>query len=484
MTAVDRILGASALLALSSGAVAASSVVRYKAVAVGGGTTSLGILGLLLASTALVTAVSGLGIPTSAVRTLSEHPRTSTDVGSKTVAVLRWRSFAIAFSVGLTWLVVSLQSVITDQSVSLTLTVAAVACSACTVAAAFDGAILNGLGRLKLLASINAAGAAFGAIVTVVVAWRGEPQQTVMTALVGAPVCLAILFAIARRRVAPTHMSTYALLSTRGDGAESRALVGLGVAVLAGASMAAASQLLVRSAIASNLGIESAGLYQATWSIASVYLGFVLTALGVEYFPRLTQHIDDGGRTRAAVQLQALLSLRLATPIILFLIIGADVLMRLLYTEAFSEAATLLRLFLVGDVVKVAAWAVVFVFAAKDMRRTVVATEVLFSAVFTVAALALLPIWGMNAVGVAWIATYIAYLALALVLLRRARVGGVSRAVVRGLAEPLSVASVVTLLVSVESAVAMTCALLLAAVSSVRCVLSIVRMRSEGSREA
>ena len=54
-----------------------------------------------------------------------------------------------------------------------------------------------------------------------------------------------------------------------------------------------ATLLFVRSAITQELDLEAAGYFAAAWGITMTYVGFLLGAMGADYFPRLTEVIHD-----------------------------------------------------------------------------------------------------------------------------------------------------------------------------------------------
>ena len=88
----------------------------------------------------------------------------------------------------------------------------------------------------------------------------------------------------------------------------------LGAAFMLGGLATAATLLLVRGHISQELGLDAAGYFAAAWGITMTYVGFLLGAMGADYYPRLTEVIHD---KVAAVQLmndQAQLGLAISGP--------------------------------------------------------------------------------------------------------------------------------------------------------------------------
>lgn len=67
----------------------------------------------------------------------------------------------------------------------------------------------------------------------------------------------------------------------------------LGSAFMLGGLATTSTLLLVRSVITQELGLEAAGYFAATWGITMTYVGFLLSAMGADYYPRLTEVIHD-----------------------------------------------------------------------------------------------------------------------------------------------------------------------------------------------
>ena len=60
----------------------------------------------------------------------------------------------------------------------------------------------------------------------------------------------------------------------------------LGAAFMLGGLATAATLLLVRGHISQELGLDAAGYLAAAWGITMTYVGFLLGAMGADYYPR------------------------------------------------------------------------------------------------------------------------------------------------------------------------------------------------------
>jgi O-antigen/teichoic acid export membrane protein len=134
-------------------------------------------------------------------------------------------------------------------------------------------------------------------------------------------------------------------------------------------------QLWIRVEVGNTLGTESLGHFQAAWTISMQYIGFVLGAMGADYYPRLTGVIHDHKAATRLVNEQTEIALLLSAPVFIAMIGLTPWVIHLLYTDAFLPAVEVLRWQILGDVLKVASWPLAFVILAAGAGKTFFVTE-------------------------------------------------------------------------------------------------------------
>lgn len=440
-------LRAISILTASSVVVALASVLRYKAVAQWLGSTGVGTLGLMVAVTTLAITVVGLGLGTSGVRAVAES--------AEDADLLRARSLALLVGSGLLAVLGFVVVTVAAGVESLTgladppweFRAAMGGTVASTVFNAGQLAFLNGRGRLHLMALCNILGATLGTVLTVVAVGAGG-YTGLAVALAGVPVATALVTAVVVRRDLPGIASGAAPRASLVRH-ELRRMATLGAVVTLGLTLGSAAQLGARLLVQDRLGLDAAGLYQATWAITTLYLSFLLAALGAEYFPRISRLRDDHPAARRALDDQVVLTLLVAGPIIAWAICLAPVGLRVLYSAEFTAADELLRWQLAGDVLKLPGWAVGFLLLATERRTAFLVTEVAWNVTFLALLWPLSEAWGLSGVGVASLGAYAVYLVACCVAAHRAT-GYVPRAATW---------------LSVGAAAALTAAMLLSTIS-------------------
>lgn len=275
-----------------------------------------------------------------------------------------------------------------------------------TVAAGSQTAVLTGLRRIGDIARVSVWSAVVSTLVGVGALWRwGEPG--LIPFVLASPVATLIvgqwyLARLPKVRAPPTPLPRLVL--------EWRALVRLGAAFMVTGVLVTAGQLVVRTLVQRDLGAAALGQFQAAWAISMTYVGFVLTAMGTDYYPRLTAAIHDPAAANRMVNEQTEVALLLAGPVFLAMQTLAPWVITLLYSTQFHDAIAVLRWQVLGDVLKVASWPLGFVILASgDGRRFMLGDAVGMGAFMALAAMGL-PLLGVQATGVAFLGMYAVYL--------------------------------------------------------------------------
>lgn len=395
------LMGTASVLALGLGAV------RMKLIAVNFGAIGIGSLGILVAAVTTLAAALGCGLGTAGVGALAGSAGLERWSAHRALSVGTWVLAPIAGAVaGAGWLPFSELVGFpghADLAPALGLGVTA------TIFFARSSAELSAAGRVFHLAAVQVIGASL-ATAAIPVALLFSEQATLAAAVAGPPVALAVVGALAVRRYA--KMCKLARSAPWWRALTS--MLRLGLAVSTSTILLSASQLFATTWVTRTLGLENTGFFQASWSIANLYLTFLLSALTAEYLPRLSTLRQDRTALIRAADEQAQLLVVLATPIIAWLLVLAPLTMRALYADEFQAGAELLRLQLLGDVFKVFGWTLAYILLAREARARYFLGELTWNATF-VGLVALLTNHGLVFVGLAYAVSYGLYLSVTIV---------------------------------------------------------------------
>jgi PST family polysaccharide transporter len=392
----------------------ALSAVRAKIVAIELGATGVGILGIVTTSVVLASTALGAGLGASAVRAVASSDDADNSRTVVQVAVVRGSAVLGLLAAPLVWVGWSWWGdlIIPDPTAPALAPWVAMSVAA-AIGAAGTSALLNGLGRIGALATCTALGSVLGTLVFLA-AMAVSEDWGLIAAFAAVPVATVLVGATMAWPTYPRR----ARVPRRLWAPELSRMILLGLAVSSSVILTNAAQLGSRVWVSHELGIVQAGYLQACLAVGGMYLGFVLNALGAEYYPRISRFGDDKELVNRAANDQMRLVLTLGGPLIVWTVVTAPWLLHLLYDSEFSSGDTLLRLILVGDVFKLVGWCIGYIFLAQEAKLKFFLAEISWNAFFLAV---LLPFThrGTEVVGLAYLTAYVLYTVLSLELARR-----------------------------------------------------------------
>jgi O-antigen/teichoic acid export membrane protein len=387
------------------------SLVKMKFVAVLLGPAGVGLLGLYMNLIQTAAAVASLGIGNVGTRQIASAQASGGNVAvGNTRRALFWGTVALVIAgSALFWLTSGFVARVVLGDGGLATDVAWLSLGVgLTIASGSQGAILAGLRRIGDLARINVASGLAGALVGVLALWLWGAHGLIpmLLAAPAATFVVGYIYVHKLGRPAGKRLRLPEMLD------EWRVMVTLGFAFMLSGVVATLSILAVRALVQRQLGSDALGQFQAAWAIGMTYLGFVLGAMGTDYYPRLNATIDDRVATAQLVNEQTEVALLLCGPALLAMLGLSPWVIHLLYSPAFAPAVEILRWQLLGDILKVMSWPLSYVILAVGAGRTFVLTETLANGVFVLGVLFGLPLIGVRATGAAFLALYACYLPL------------------------------------------------------------------------
>ena len=382
---------------------------KIKVVAVLLGPAGIGLIGLLQNVMAMTSSVAAMGIRTAGTRQISEA---NAENNQQMIATARRALFlgtmVLAVLGGVfTWLFrESLASTFfNDQSKSSWIGWLSIGV-VLSVASSSQTALLNGMRRIGDLAKLQIYSALFATILGIAALYKWQEQGLIFF-VISVPIATFILghlYVSKLPNVVVEHISTSALKR------QWRALLQLGFAFMLSGLAVTLGQLAVRTLVQNRLGSVDLGLFQAAWNISMTYIGFVLAAMGTDYYPRLTGVIKDQTATIRLVNEQTEVALLLAGPLFLAMMTLAPWVLTLLYSSDFVPAAQILRWQILGDILKVISWPLGFVVLAAGASKTFLLFESIVMLVFYTFNWLFIDHLGIEATGIGFFLMYLIYL--------------------------------------------------------------------------
>ena len=393
------------------------SILRVKVVALLLGPAGIGLLGIYNNLREVTLTLGGLGLTTSGVREIADTKNDDASVSKvRRVLILGLALQGLLVMAG-TWLwrdrlAVALMG---DTSHATEIGLVGVAVFI-TLVAGSQLALLQGMRQIGDLARVTVTGALAGTLAGLLAIWL-LGQDGLIWFLLVQPLATGLIALYYARKL---RFSQGPQPGLREIWDTWLPMARLGVVFMAGGLITTGTLLLVRSGITQTLGLNAAGQFAAAWSITMTYVGFLLQAMGTDYFPRLTEVIRDRDAAAELINDQVQIALALGGPVLLLLIGGGPWLIWLLYSAEFAPAATLLQWQIAGNVFKLASWPLGFAFVAGARSGIFLFNQILWNGLFLSLGWAGMTVLGLDSFGVAFLAAYAIGFAVNCLLVRRA----------------------------------------------------------------
>lgn len=404
MTAQRQIFRASAIVGAASVINVVIGIAKVKVLAVLLGPAGVGLMGLYQNIMAMASTLAGCGVANSGVRQLAANQE---DVA--TLGLVRKALFYANLLLGLTGMVVLwlLREPVTQWVFGNTAHSTEVGYLGVGVLlgllAGSQTALLQGLRRIGDLARVQILSALISTITGIAAVWLWGLSGLLGFILAGPGASVLVASWYARRLPSPEAGHDWDELRRQWQ-----AMLALGIPLMAAGLLTLVVQLVARSLVMQNLGLEATGYFQAAWVISMTYLGFVLNAMGADYYPRLTAAIQDRDQATRMVNEQTEMLLLLAGPVLLVMMTLAPWVIELLYAKSFAPATEILRWQVLGDIVKVMTWPMGFVVLAQGRGTVFIGTQLNWNVVYVIFLWFCLPVLGLAAMGMGFFLAYLA----------------------------------------------------------------------------
>jgi len=403
-----QILKSSFIIGGASVINAAISLLRMKVIAMILGPAGVGLVGVLNNVISTGSAIAAVGVNSAGTRQIAEanagQDRSALD---ETFQSLVWLSILLAiFGCGVFWLarLEILELVLGDSSYSWAIGWLALGVFFTVLSGALKSS-LTGVRQISEVAKVTIYSSLIGTVLGASAVYLyGEYGVVVLLVLLPASVFSVSFFYVLRSPFLSFRSPNLGSTINRWKG-----LLRLGSAFMFAGLAGTLGDLVVRSLVQRNLGIESLGYLQASWTISMTYVGLVLASMGADYYPRLTAIISDKKSAKRLVNEQSEISILLAGPVMLAILSLSPLIINLLYSKEFLPSVDVLRLQILGDVLRVLSWPLGFVIIASGKGKLFVLSEVLITIFFVFSVWLLVSFGGLKFIGAAFLLKYLFY---------------------------------------------------------------------------
>lgn len=397
------------------------AIIRTKIIAIFLGPQGSGLIALFLSAINPIVLSSGLGLNYSSVRTLSQTIEQGA-IGKLTHTIRlirRWFWLTAGFGGVATVVVSPWLSQITFGNANYRWAFIWLGlCVAVTILGSGETAVLQGTRRLKSLARASIIGAVSGLVLTIPLVWIWQVEAVVPILVSTALIGWLINRGFAQRSVEPSLDRNP--LSWRQIWNEGKDMLGLGIVFMFTNLMLSVCTYLTNLFVAHVGSVEQVGLYQSASSMTNQYLGLIFSAMAVDYFPRLAGMAHDRIRFNQTVNQQAEITLLIALPLLVGMIVFTPLVVQILLSKQYFEAIPLIRYICLGMILKASAFAIGYMAGGLNDKKFIW----WFEGIVAIAQLLLCNIagyWfgGLEGLGISFVIAYAIYFIEMIWIVRR-----------------------------------------------------------------
>lgn len=383
------------------------SIVRSKIVALLIGPTGVGIVGLFTSGTSLIQSITQLGLSQSAVKDVAEaHSSGNQARVNRIVTVLR----RLVWLTGLFGMicVVVLSPILSKTSFgNYDYIISFALLSVILLFNQLSGGqnvILQGTRRLNYLAQASVWGSLIGLLICVPLYYWLGVKGIVPNLILGSLVTMLLSWYFSRK--VPYEPVTISFKEVLQEGGQ---MLKMGLAMSVSGILVALSAYILRSFISQKGGVEQVGMFQAGFAIMSTYVGMVFSAMGTDYYPRLSAVNRDNEKSRTIMNQQAEIGVLILAPMILACIVYVPLIVRILYSNKFLDANDYIIWAASGMLFKMASWAISFVFIAKGESKLFIINETAVNIYSLGLQILGYLLWGLKGIGIGYALTFFIY---------------------------------------------------------------------------
>jgi len=141
-------------------------------------------------------------------------------------------------------------------------------------------------------------------------------------------------------------------------------------------------EYLIRIMLSEYVNIEMVGAYQASWTISNLYVGIILSAIGVSLYPSLCEiknkEIDCSS---ILINDQIKFSLTITLPVLIVIVYYSDIILMLLYSSEFSNYAYIVKIQVYGILMRLIGFPFGYLLMARGHKYKYMISQFLFTTI-------------------------------------------------------------------------------------------------------
>jgi len=344
-----------------------TSILSSKAVAILLGPAGMGMANLLTSTTTLISGITNFGLGTSAVKNVAAASGTG-DIEklSKTVAVFRrlvWLTGGLGFVITLVFAPWLSEMAFGNKDYSIDFMLISVILLFAQINSG-QNVILQGMRKVKLLAKANILGSIGGLLISIPLYYFWAQKGIVPAIILSSISTLLLSWYFANKINIPKAAVDKTIIKTEG-----KEMLKMGFLISLAGLMTIGSSYIVRIFISHRGGLVDVGLFGAGFAIIGKYTGLIFTAMGKDYYPRLSIAAHDNIKCKQEVNQQAEIALLIIAPMLIAFLVYIHWAVVLLYSKRFSGVVDMIHWATLGIFFQALSWSLGYVLLAKSASK-------------------------------------------------------------------------------------------------------------------
>lgn len=390
------------------------SIIRSKFIALFLGSAGMGVVGLLNSTTSLIGGITNFGLGTSAIRDVSAANSSgdNTRVGLVVSVLRRWVWVTGALGLLIVLLLSPWLSQITfgnsNYIWSFTLISITLLFNQLNVG---QLVVLQGMQKIQYLAKASLTGSIISLVVTVPLYYFFGVDGIVSALIMASVVSFIISWYFARKIEITKVKLTKGLAFSEGKN-----MLKMGFLISLSGLFVTATNYIIQLFISSRGGVEQVGLFTAGFSLINTYVGLVFTAMGTDYFPRLSAVAESNELCKKTINQQAEISILILGPIIMMFLVFIKLIIIVLYSNKFVGIEDMVLWLALATFFKAGSWSIAFILLAKGKSKLFFWNELLANIYVLLFDLAGYYFWGLKGLGISCFVAYLVYFSQVFIL--------------------------------------------------------------------
>ncbi len=380
-------------------------LIRNKLIALYFGASGIGLWSLYLSFTEMIQSATSLGLEKSAVKKIAENDE---DLYQRNLAiqVLMFSLTVVSFLISIVIAVFSAEfstHIFGSADYKIGLMVCSGVIFVNTLATAYRS-VLNGLSEIKKLALSQLIGILIGNIIVfTLIPFFPSTAIPIYLLIIATTSFFPTFYLVRNLKIPFNKIIVSEAFQTLGS------LMKIGLAVWISAMFMTFMTYITNLFLKDNLSIEILGLYQASWTISNLYIGIILSSMGVAFFPKICKVITDQKEAVKTINEQIEFGLLVSFPFIIGIYTFAPLILNILYSSNFVDAESIIRWQMLGVTIRLFGFPFGYALMAKGKTVQYTVSQFLFSGLNYVFIVWITLNVGFDGLGVNYFAAYIIY---------------------------------------------------------------------------